>query len=74
MMKSKTHSIKKLIDEGNIDKALSIAAKFFDKSEDTKLFKEAASAKISPAFYKQIGKNPDEIIDAAKDVLIARFT
>ena len=70
---SKSEQIKKMLLAGKKIKAISIASKFFDKSEDTKVFKQAASAILNPSFYKQIGKDPDEIINTASRILEKRY-
>lgn len=64
-MKTKVAQIQEAIKSGDNKKAISIASKFFDRSEETKIFKTAQSAIISPDFYKQIGKNPDELVALA---------
>jgi hypothetical protein len=73
-MKSKTEMIKEaILRDGNMAKAITIASKFFDKSADTQLFKQAKSAMENPSFYRQIGKNPATIIAAAEERLMERF-
>lgn len=73
-MKSKTEMIKDaILCDGNMAKAITIASKFFDKSADTQLFKQAKSAMENTSFYKQIGKDPAAIIAAAEARLIERF-
>jgi len=37
--------------------ALRIAARFFDRSSDTKTFKRGMAAYNNPAFYRQLGKD-----------------
>jgi hypothetical protein len=73
-MQSKTDQIKNAILKNDYTKAISIASKFFDKSSDTKLYKQAQSALQSPAFYKQIGKNPEDILNKAIESLKIKFT
>ena len=74
-MKSKTEMLKDaILHDGNMAKAITIASKFFDKSADTQLFKQAKSAMENPSFYKQIGKDPAAIIAAAEARLIHRFS
>ena len=53
--------------------ALRIAARFFDRSIDTKIFKRAWDAYNNPDFYRQLGKNPEQIVREALDVLAKRF-
>ncbi len=72
-METKTNAIKAAIDSGNAKKAISIASKFFDRSADTQLFKDAQSALLHPSFYRQIGKDPEVIVAAATARLTERF-
>lgn len=73
-MKTKTGAIREALEAGDMAKALSIASKFFDKSEDTKLYKLAASAALSPTFYRELGEDPDAIVEHAYQNLIERFS
>jgi hypothetical protein len=58
---------------GDERKAVSIAATFFDRSDKTMLYKQAQSAANNPAFYRQIGKDPDAILYSAVAELRLRF-
>jgi hypothetical protein len=53
--------------------ALRIAARFFDRSSDTKTFKRGIDAYNNPSFYRQLGKDPAQIVHDALDVLAKRF-
>ena len=53
--------------------ALRIAAQFFDRSMATKTFQRGMDANNYPGFYRQLGKNPQELITAALDLLANRF-
>jgi hypothetical protein len=53
--------------------ALRIAAKFFDRSEETKSFKRGMDAYNNPDFYRQIGKDPDLLVTLAVKLLQERF-
>jgi hypothetical protein len=53
--------------------ALRIAARFFDRSSDTKTFKRGMDAYNNPGFYRQLGKDPEQIVCDALDVLARRF-
>ena len=72
-MKTKTDIIKNALANGDTRKAISVASKFFDRSDETRLYKQAQSAICNPGFYRQIGKDPDAIIAAAVENLEARF-
>ncbi len=53
--------------------ALRIAATFFDRSADTVAFKRGMSAHNNPDFYRQLGKEPEQIVGNALEVLARRF-
>lgn len=72
-MDTKTAQIIRALEAGDNRKALSLASRFFDRSDDTMLFKQAQGAANNPRFYRQIGKDPDAIVDAAINRLRARF-
>ena len=70
---TKSDKIKAALISGDKVRAISIASKFFDRSEETQLYKQAQAAIGNPRFYRQIGKDPDAIVDAAVTRLRARF-
>lgn len=72
-MKTKTDQIAAALASGDNRKALSLAARFFDRSDETLLYKQAQGAANNPRFYRQIGKDPDAIVDAAVTALRSRF-
>jgi len=53
--------------------ALRIAARFFDRSIETRTFKRGIGAHNNPGFYRQLGKDPEQIVRDALDVLAKRF-
>jgi hypothetical protein len=53
--------------------ALRLAAQFFDRSEDTRAFKRGIDAFNHADFYMQLGKEPEESVKAALEVLRKRF-
>jgi hypothetical protein len=53
--------------------ALRIAARFFGRSSDTKTFKRGIGAYNNPDFYRQLGKEPGQLVRDALDVLVKRF-
>ena len=53
--------------------ALRIAARFFDRSTDTKIFKRGIDAHNNPSFYRQLAKDPEQIVRDALDLLAKRF-
>jgi len=52
---------------------LRIAARFFDRSIGTRTFKRGIDAYNNPSFYRQLGKDPEQIVRDALDVLAKRF-
>jgi hypothetical protein len=53
--------------------ALRIAARFFDRSADTKSFKRGMDAHNYPDFYRQVGKDPEQLLAEALENLVKRF-
>jgi hypothetical protein len=45
----------------------------FDRSADTKLFKRGMDAHNHPDFYRQLGKEPEQITQDALETLANRF-
>jgi hypothetical protein len=72
-MKSKTDQIRDIWAGGDRIGALRIAARFFDRSTNTKIFKRGMDAHNNPGFYRQLGKEPQELVKAALEVLAERF-
>ena len=69
----KTNQIRAAWHAGDRIGALRIAARFFDRSIDTVTFKRGMSAHNHPGFYRQLGKDPEQIVRDALDVLAKRF-
>ena len=72
-MRSKTDQIRAAWIAGDRIGALRIAARFFDRSEDTRAFKRGIDAFNHADFYTQLGQEPQELITAALDLLAKRF-
>jgi hypothetical protein len=72
-MDSKTDKIQAAWAAGDRIGALRIAAQFFDRSANTKTFKRGIGAHNNPDFYRQLGKDPQQIAGDALDVLAKRF-
>ena len=53
--------------------ALRIAARFFDRSIDTRTFKCGMDAYNNPGFYRQLGKDPEQLMAAALELLAKKF-
>jgi hypothetical protein len=72
-VKSKTDQIRDVWDAGDRIAALRIAARFFDRSTETKLFKRGMAAHNHPGFYRQLGQEPARIVGNALEVLASRI-
>jgi hypothetical protein len=72
-MQSKTDLIKTTLARGDWVSALRVASRFHDRSDDTMAFKRGFDAFQHGDFYRQLGKDPDELIHSAVERLQARF-
>jgi hypothetical protein len=72
-MNCKTDQIRAAWMAGDQVGALRIAARFFDRSAETRTFKRGMDAYNNPDFYRQLGKDPEHIVRDALDVLVKRF-
>jgi hypothetical protein len=72
-MDSKSDQIRAAWAAGDRIGALRIAARFFDRSANTKTFKRGMGAHNNPNFYRQLGKDPAQIVRDALDRLAKRF-
>ena len=69
----KTDQIRAAWATGDRISALRIAAQFFDRSTATKTFQRGIDAHHHPQFYRQIGKQPQQVVTAALELLAKRF-
>ena len=72
-MSCKTDQIRTAWAAGDQMGALRIAAHFFDRSDATKAFQRGMNAYNHPQFYRQLGKEPQEVVTAALEILAKRF-
>jgi DNA/RNA-binding domain of Phe-tRNA-synthetase-like protein len=72
-MKCKTDKIRAAWAGGDKIGALRIAARFFDRSADTLAFKRGIDAHNNPGFYRQLGKDPAQLVRSAIEALARRF-
>ena len=72
-MDSKSNQIRDAWAAGDQIGALRIAARFFDRSNDTLMFKRGMSAHNNPRFYHQLGQEPAQLVEEALEVLACRF-
>ena len=72
-MEKKIDILSRLMKAGSWEKAIKYAARFprLDKHRDDIL--TASSAILNPGFYKQIGKDPAALVDAAVIALKDRY-
>lgn len=72
-MESKADRIRTALADGDWLSALRTGAHFYDRSTDTILFKRGFDAYQHPEFYRQLGKDPDKMVEAAMTRMHARF-
>ena len=60
-MKSKSQQVRDALAVGDQIGALRIAARFFDRSDDTVIFKRGINVYKHPGFYRQLGQAPDQL-------------
>jgi hypothetical protein len=53
--------------------ALRIAARFFDRSVDTQIFKRGMDAHNHPDFYGQLRQDPNQLTTMALQLLATKF-
>jgi hypothetical protein len=70
---SKCSEIREAWARGDRIGALRIAARFFDRSPDTRIFKRGMDAFNNPDFYRQLRQDPDRITTAALQLLATKF-
>ena len=70
---SKCSNIREAWASGDRIAALRIAARFFDRSEDTQVFKRGRNAFNNPEFYRQLRQDPDQITTAALQLLAKKY-
>jgi hypothetical protein len=73
-MNSKTDQIRAAWSAGDQIGALRIAARFFDRSSDTKTFKRGIDAYNNARFYRQLGKDPEQLMAVALELLAKKFS
>jgi hypothetical protein len=69
----KTDRLRALWAAGDQIGALRIAARFFDRSSITRTFQRGMDAYNNPRFYRQLGKEPQELVTAALEMLAKQF-
>jgi len=72
-MKPKSQEIRDAIAAGDSLGALRIAAHFHDRSANTLTYKRGLNAHNHPAFYRQIGKDPEQLTATALALLETNF-
>lgn len=72
-METKLDQLRKAWAAGDKAGALRIASRFHDRSPETIAFKRGWDAISNQSFYRQIGKDPDALRDAAYAAMAAKF-
>ena len=72
-METKSQKIRDALAAGDQLTALRIAAHFHDRSSNTLTYKRGLDAHNNPAFYRQIGKDPEQLTTAAIALLETNF-
>jgi hypothetical protein len=72
-VETKSDQIRRALAAGECLSALRIAARFHDRSNDTKTYKRGLDAHNNPAFYRQLGKDPEQLTARAFALLEIRF-
>ena len=72
-MNCKTDQIRAAWAAGDRIGALRIAARFFDRSTDTKTFKRGMDAYNNPSFYRQLGNDLERLTAAALELMAEKF-
>jgi hypothetical protein len=70
---SKCSKIREAWARGDRIGALRIAARFFDRSPDTRIFKRGMDAFNNPDFYRQLRQDPDQIMADVLQFLAQKF-
>ena len=70
---SKCSKIREAWAAGDRIGALRIAARFFDRREDTQIFKRGMDAHNHPDFYRQLRQDPDQMTADALHLLARKF-
>ena len=70
---SKCSKIREAWARGDRIAALRFAARVFDRSADTQIFKRGMGAHNHPDFYRQLRQDPDQITTAALQLLAGKF-
>ena len=70
---SKCSKIREAWANGDRIGAMRIAARFFDISEDTQVFKRGMDAHNHPDFYRQLRQDPAQITADALQLLAEKF-
>jgi hypothetical protein len=72
-METKLSQIKRLLDAGDSQSAIRIAARFSDLGAQRAAILDAHGAYTNPRFCRQIGKEPDALIAAGIAAMHARW-
>ena len=73
-MQTKLSKLKSAWESGNKLEALRIAAKFPQLGEEKTAIMQGWSAYQNPAFYREIGKNPEALLESAYQALQSKYS
>ena len=73
MPKSKAEILREKARSGDWDGAFRIAASFQDLGAERNAILDARTALTNPRWIKQFGRDPDAVVQAGKNAMIARY-
>jgi hypothetical protein len=72
-MQTKLSKLKEFMQEGMWGDAILLAAKFGDLGAEKESILKAREGLLRPTFQRQIGRDPNALIDAGVDALTRRY-
>ena len=69
----KIETLRRHMAAGNWEAAITLAAKWPRLGQHRQAITRAASAILRPAFYRQLGQDPNALVEAGKAALIERY-
>ena len=72
-MERKIDTLRRFMDAGEWEKAVRFAARFPRLGEHKAAITRAASALLSPALYRDMGKDPEVLLEEAVSALKMRY-
>jgi hypothetical protein len=72
-MKTKIEQLRSMWIQGDQIGALRMAAKFPRLGDEREAITRGWEASRNPAFYRQIGRDPEALVDAGLEALVAKY-